>query len=121
MPAPTDILTNLDDYGAWVAAVVAGLGALGWLGRRTWRVCRAVRRRALELGRKIDALELVAVRELDGDAGSTREHARQAAQIALALEDLQRRMANLEPLEGRVTALEKWRQDVEAWRRSRTA
>lgn len=32
-----DLLAHLDDGGLWLAAVVAGLTALGWLLRKMWR------------------------------------------------------------------------------------
>lgn len=39
-----DLLAHLDDGGLWLAAVVAGLTALGWFLRKTWRGIRRARR-----------------------------------------------------------------------------
>lgn len=107
----TEILRNLDSYSAWIAAVVAGLTAVGWLVRRTVRGLRTLIRRATELARKIDALEAVAQRELNpppGTEDTTKELARQAASVATALE----------LLEARVGKLEEWRRTLEEWQRT---
>lgn len=114
MPTPTEFLTNLDDYGLWLAAVVAGLGALGWLGRKLWRAVRALHRRMTEIGREVDALHELAQRELtdseDGDEHSTKDYARIAAGHALAIETLQHTVARNDR---RLSALEGWREDLE--------
>ena len=36
-------LTHVDDIGLWLAAVVAGLTALGWMARKVWRAWRSAR------------------------------------------------------------------------------
>ncbi len=36
-------LANLDDYGVWIAAVVGGLVALGWLAKKTRQGIREIR------------------------------------------------------------------------------
>lgn len=113
MPTPTEVLANLDDYGLWLAAVVAGLGALGWLGRKLWRAVRALHRRMTEIGRKIDALDDLAQRELtEGEPGerSTKDYARIAAGHALAIETLEHKVGNNDR---RLSALEGWREDLE--------
>ena len=114
MPPPTEIIANLDDYGLWVAAVVAGATAVALVVRRAVRASVALHRRAKELGRKIDALDLIAARELTDGGDSTKALARQAAGIALAVEDLEHRVAALEEqeLDRRVIALEEWRRLV---------
>ena len=112
MPSPSEVLANLDDYGTWVAAVVAGLVAVGWLMRRAYRAIRETLRRARELGRKIDALDVLASRELTYGDDSTKDLARQAAGIALAVESLEERVRALEEanLAERVLRLEVWRE-----------
>lgn len=65
------LLAHLDDYAGWLAAVVAGLAALGWLGRRVWRIGREVVRRAKEVARKIDTLEELAGYELNPNGGGS--------------------------------------------------
>lgn len=39
----TTWLTHMDDVGLWLAAVVAGFTALGWIARKVWRVWRSAR------------------------------------------------------------------------------
>ena len=39
----TTWLTNVDDIGLWLAAVVAGLTALGWMARKVWQAWRSAR------------------------------------------------------------------------------
>lgn len=109
-PPLSDVIANLDDYSAWLAAVVAGLVALGWLARKVWRAIREARRRALELGRKIDALDRVVVRELSHGRGevTTKDYARIAAGHATAIESLEQRATRVET---RLDALERWRDD----------
>lgn len=112
----TETLANLDEYSAWIAAVVAGLTAVAWLVRRTVRGLRSLLRRTQELARKIDALEAVAQRELNPSPGdgedSVKELARQAASVAVAIEALERRVGRLE--EWRRT-LEEWQRTVAGW------
>lgn len=36
-------LSRVDDLGLWLAAVVAGLTALGWMARKVWRAWRSAR------------------------------------------------------------------------------
>lgn len=64
-------LANLDDYGLWLAAVVAGLGALGWLVRHVVKILRATTARFKEIGRKIDTLEELAGYELNHNGGGS--------------------------------------------------
>jgi hypothetical protein len=118
VPSPLEAVTNLDDYGAWVAAVVAGLVAVGWIIKRVALAARGMHLRAKELGRKIDALDVLAARELTDPEGSTagdstKSLARQAAGIALAVESLEQRMTagetSLEALGLRVRRLEEWK------------
>lgn len=115
MPPPSEILANLDGYGAWLAAVVGGLVALGWLLRKAYRGIRTFHRRATDLGRKIDALDKIVDRELTDGGDSVKSLTRQSASIALAVEGLERRVSALEEfeLEVRVRRLEEWR---ERWR-----
>lgn len=65
------VLANLDDYGGWIAGVVAGLVAIGWLARRVARAIRATWHRAKEIGRKIDTLEELAGYELNSNGGGS--------------------------------------------------
>lgn len=113
MPTPAEVLGNLDDYGLWLAAVVAGLGALGWLTRKTWRAVRALHRRMTEIGREVDALHELAQRELtEGESGdpSTKDYARIAAGHALAIEKLQHTDRDHE---ARLASLEAWRRSLD--------
>lgn len=64
-------LLHLDEYGGWLAAVVAGLVALGWLIRHVRKVVREVVKRAKEIGRKIDTLEELAGYELNHNGGGS--------------------------------------------------
>lgn len=64
-------LSHLDDYGGWLAAVVAGLAALGWLVKRIRRVVGETVKRAKEIGRKIDTLEELAGYELNHNGGGS--------------------------------------------------
>jgi hypothetical protein len=109
MPTPAEVLGNLDDYGLWLAAVVAGLSALAWLVRKTWRAARTLRHRMIEIGREVDALHDLAQRELtpgeDGEK-STKDYARIAAGHALAIERLEQADKDHET---RLRALEAWR------------
>ena len=115
MPPLSEILANLDGYGAWIAAVVAGATALGFVIRKAWRGGRKVHLRAKELGRKIDTLDRIVDRELTDGGDSVKSLTRQSASIALAVEGLERRVTALEEfeLETRVRRLEEWR---ERWR-----
>jgi len=116
MPPLSEVLANLDDYSLWIAAVVAGATAVALVVRRTVRAGLSIHRRAKDLGRKIDALDVLAGRELTDGGDSTKALARQAAGIALAVEALEGRVR---PLEGlplaleelgeRVLSLEEWR------------
>lgn len=111
MPPLSEILGNLDGYGTWLAAVVAGLVAAGWLLRKAYRGVRTFHRRATDLGRKIDALDKIVDRELTDGGDSVKSLTRQSASIALAVEGLERRVTALEEfeLELRVRRLEEWR------------
>jgi hypothetical protein len=80
-----DVLAHLDDYGLYVAGVVAGLTALGFLLKGARRLIRW----AVGLGRTIDALNDLAQYELrPNHGGSLKDHA-----------------AQVPPLVGRVDAL----------------
>lgn len=110
------MLANLDDYGLWLAAVVAGLTAVGWIVRKGYRASRDAIARAAELARKIDALDTLAQRELthsgpDGWA-STKDYARTAAGHALAIESLERTDRDHA---SRLQSLEDWRRDHVPW------
>lgn len=65
------LLTHLDDYGGWLAAVVAGLAALGWLIRRAFRIVSGTAHRAREVARKIDRLDELASLELQTNGGGS--------------------------------------------------
>lgn len=113
MPPLREVLANLDGYSLWLAAVVAGLTALGWLLRKAVRAIRTGWHRATELARKLDALERVVTRELTTEGSedtTTKDYARLAAGHATAIEALEQRAIvhdrRLELLELRVGALE---------------
>jgi hypothetical protein len=65
------VLSHLDVYGGWLAAVVAGLVALGWLLRHVSKVVRVTVARFKEIGRKIDTLEELAGYELNHNGGGS--------------------------------------------------
>lgn len=65
------VLTHLDVYGGWLAAVVGGLVALGWLVKRVVRVVRVTWARCKEIARKIDTLEELAGYELNSNGGGS--------------------------------------------------
>ncbi len=113
MPTPLEILGNLDGYGVWLAGVVGGLTALGWFLRKAWKGTRSAYARGHELARKIDALDVIARRELtDGEGGpaSTKDYARIAAGHALAIEKLEHADRTHE---ARLKSLEDWRELLE--------
>ena len=58
---------TVQNWAVWLAAVVAGLGALGWLGKKTWVGIRWLRRFA----RKADALLDIADYELNPNGGGS--------------------------------------------------
>ena len=117
MPPASEVLANLDDYALWIAAVVAGATAIALVVKRAAHAVVTTHRRVKDLGQKIDALDVLAARELTDGGDSTKALARQAAGIALAVEGLERRVTpleglptQLEALDRRVTHLEEWRE-----------
>jgi len=62
-----DVLGNIDDYAIWLTAVVGGLVALGWLGKRA----RAKFARMSELLVRIDVAVTLAEHELRPNSGSS--------------------------------------------------
>jgi hypothetical protein len=66
-----------------------------------------------ELARKIDALDLIAQRELTvGEGGTTKDYARIAAGQAMAIEKLE---ASDRDHEARLRSLEDWRREHDPW------
>lgn len=94
---PTPAL-HLQEWALWAAAVVAGLTALGWIGKRA----RAALRRAFATWRhwesRLDLLDRLVTHELQPNTGSSmkdalqrverrqEQHMREAALMALSME-----------------------------------
>ena len=64
---PIDFLRQLDDGALWLAAVVAGLTAAGWLIRKSWRGYRKLN----EFLRKADVILDIAEYELQHNGGGS--------------------------------------------------
>lgn len=62
---------DLDEHSVYLAAIVAGLTALGWLLRKAWRGLLALRRFLREARRRFDALERLVIHELNPNSGSS--------------------------------------------------
>jgi hypothetical protein len=60
-------LSHLDDGGIWLAAVVGGMVALGWLARKTWRGYRKLN----DFLRKADVILDIAEYELQHNGGGS--------------------------------------------------
>lgn len=98
-------VANVQEWALWVAAVVAGLGALGWLWVRVRRLYVAGRNRVLRWGARFDALDALVSHELQPNTGSSmkdslrRLEATQAEHIRMATaahEVLEDRLQHLE-------------------------
>ena len=91
------LLSQLDDYGLWLAAVVGGLGALGWLGRRVYRIARTIIERAHDVARKIDTLDALAGYELKANGGgSIKDRVGKIPSLEAAVADLTAQAASHE-------------------------
>lgn len=64
-------LSHLDDYGVWVAAVVAGLGAIGWLSRHLMRTYSKTYKWFKETAGRIDGILVVADYQLNNNGGGS--------------------------------------------------
>jgi hypothetical protein len=62
-----DVITHLDDGSLWLAAVVSGLVALGWLVRKAWRGYRKLD----DFLRKADVILDIASYELQHNGGGS--------------------------------------------------
>lgn len=61
----------VSDWAVWLAAVVAGLTALGWLTRKTWRFIKKARAKARALGEKFDTLVELIDHEMKPNSGAS--------------------------------------------------
>lgn len=94
---PTPAL-HLQEWAVWVAAVVAGLTAVGWLGHRLRRGFRRAWSTWASWERRWDALDRLVTHELQPNTGSSMKdalarledrqerHMREAALMALSME-----------------------------------
>ena len=85
-----DIIANADNWGLWIAGVVAGLTALGFLLRGLRRGIRWI----LNLGRTLDALNDLAQYELrPNHGGSIKDHAAQVPPLVQRVNELAEQVA----------------------------
>lgn len=62
---------QLDSLGLWLAAVVAGLTALGWLARKAYRGVRKAYKAGREFARRAHAVLEVAEYQLNNNGGGS--------------------------------------------------
>lgn len=105
MPVVIEPPPHVQEWALWLAAVVAGLTALGWLWTRLRRVVRRLVRWWRAVERRFDALEALVQHELNPNTGTSmkdalgrveaaqREHLQDAA---TAFGEINQRLAVLE-------------------------
>jgi len=65
------MIEQLDAYGLWLAAVVAGLTALGWLCKKAYKGVTSAYKGGRALVRRIDALADIAEYQLNNNGGGS--------------------------------------------------
>ena len=67
LPETPDVISSADDWSVWLVAVVAGLGAIGWLARKAHRGVRAAR----EFAARVDKVLDLADHQLNNNGGGS--------------------------------------------------
>jgi hypothetical protein len=75
MPVVIEPPAHVQEWALWLAAVVAGLTAVGWLWSRLVRAARRVRRWWRAAERRFDALEALVQHELNPNTGTSMKDA----------------------------------------------